>query len=89
MLFWKERKRIGRNETNELLTVKDPKGERVYDPEEVKTTMADYYEKLYGKKEIRAHEHHEKVINDLKTFNEDLTNDDYWYNEVQTEEEVK
>ena len=51
--------------------------------------MADYYEKLYGKKNIRTHEHHEKVIKELKVFKEDVTNEDHWYNEIPTIEELR
>ena len=40
VLFWKERKKLKRNQMNTYLTVKNEEGERMYDPESVKETMA-------------------------------------------------
>ena len=44
IIFWKERKKLNRNFTNSCLTVKNDKGERIHDPEEIKQTTANYYE---------------------------------------------
>ena len=35
VLFWKERKKLRRNQTNKCLTIKNDQGDRVYDPETV------------------------------------------------------
>ena len=69
--FWKERKKIGKNELNECLTVKDEKGIRQYNPEAIKEVTASYYETLYAFKEVREHPHHEKVARDIQIYQSD------------------
>ena len=88
VFFWKERKRIKRNETNECLTVKNENGDREFDPLNIMNTTANYYENLYGKKDTRTHEHHDVVKREMKEFESDLTYDQEWYNKLPTENEV-
>ena len=85
----KSENKIRKNETNECLTVKNENGERVLDPNEILNTTADFYEKLYGKKEVRPHEHHDKVINELEDFRHDLSHEQEWYNKLPTIDEIK
>ena len=72
-IFWKERKKMMRNHANECVTVKNEIGERQYDPEKIKETEANFFEKLYSKKLGRSHPHHKTVenwFNSLPTINE-------------------
>ena len=78
--FWKERKRLKRNETNECLTVKDNNGNRQFDPKMIMDTTATFYENLYAKTITRPHEHHNIVKKELEEFNNDQRHDLEWYN---------
>ena len=89
IFFWKERKRLKRNETNEYLTVKDNNGNRQFDPVTIMDTTATFYENLYSKTKTRPHEHHSAVKRELQEFKNDLTYDQEWYNMPPTENEVK
>ena len=89
VIFWKEIKRIQRSETNESLTVKNENGERVYDPEEIKEAMANFYEKLYAKRQTRPHPHHEQVKKDMEGHQNDMSHENEWYNYPPTEDEIK
>ena len=89
VVFWKERKRLKRNETNECLTVKNEDGIRQFDPDKIKHTVAAYYEKLYAKKDVRHHPHHEIVKEQIKEFEMDTTKDNEWYNEIPTAGEIR
>lgn len=48
--FWKEKKRMTKNEALESLIVKDADGNRLFDPEQIKDRPANYYEVLYRSK---------------------------------------
>ena len=89
VLFWKERKKLRRNQTNECLTVKNDKGNRIYDPETVKETIATYYEKLYAKKPVRGHAHHQIVENSIGIYKNEKKHDEEWFNQPPTESEIK
>ena len=89
IIFWKERKRLNRNETNASLTVKNKSGERVYDPQAIKQTTADYYEDLYAKKTTRPHPHHDVVAKEVLEFQNNVEHEDEWYNCPPTEMEIK
>ena len=78
-----------RNQTNDCLTVKNEKGERVHDPELIKETTANYYEKLYSRKITRTHPHHETVQRDIEEFKNCNYYESEWYNEAPTEKEIK
>ena len=88
VFFWKERKRIKRNETNECLTVKDKNGNRQFDPTKIMDTTATFYENLYGEKDNRPHEHHDIVKHEMKEFENDPSFDHEWYNKLPTENEI-
>ena len=89
IIFWKERKKLKRNQANNCLTVKNENGERVYDPEIIKETAASYYEKLYSKKPVRTHSHHETVQHDIEHFKRCNDHEGEWYNEPPTKKEIK
>ena len=89
LIFWKERKRMSRNQTNECLTVKDDRGERVHDPSDIKQTTARYYENLYAIKPTRTHPHHNVVVKEILEFSNDMTHENQWYNEPPTKQEIK
>ena len=69
--FWKERKKLMRNQANECGTVKNESGERQYDPEKIKETNAKFFEKLYSKKPVRSHPHHKTVEEEILEFEKD------------------
>ena len=89
VFFWKERKKVRRNEINECLTVKNENSERIYDHSEILDTTADYYESLYAKKDVRQHEHHEIVIEELADYETDMTHEEEWFNKEPTIYEIK
>ena len=78
--FWKERKKVMRNEVDENPTVKNEAGTRVYHPNQIKEVMASYYENLYAKKEVRPHPHHEIVKIENQRFLVNTNKDHEWYN---------
>ena len=59
------------------------------DPEEIKETMADFYENLYTKRPTRPHPHHEPVKKDMNKYQNDMSHNNEWYNHLPTVEEVK
>ena len=89
VFFWKERKRLKRNETNNCFTVKDRNGNRQCDPIEVMNTTATFYENLYAKNETRPHNHHGIVKEEVKKFESNENYEQEWYNEIPTENEVR
>ena len=89
VFFWKERKKIRRNETNECLTIKNNDGKREFNPEILLNVTASFYENLYAKDDFRPHNHHNKVKSDLETFISDHSYDMEWYNAPPTENEIK
>ena len=87
-LFWKERKRMNRDNLNQSMTVKDENGRRLYDEEQIKEQYAVYFEKLYKKREVRTHSHHRKVETDILAYVNDRQWENEWYNEPPTEQEI-
>ena len=86
--FWKEKKKLTRDPTLDLLTVKDKQGIRQYTPEGIKETTAKYYEDLYSKKDFPYHPYHTEV-NDNNNHNmTDKQYDNEWYNQEPSFEEV-
>ena len=88
VIFWKERKKVMRNKVDENPTVKDDTGTRVYHPDQIKEVMASYYENLYSKKEIRPHPHHEIVRVENQSFLADKNNENEWYNQPPSTQEI-
>ena len=50
--------------------------------------MANYYEHLYKKKQVRWHEQHDKIALKMVEYNNDRGYEDEWYNNPPTEEEI-
>ena len=88
VIFWKERKKTMRNHANECVTVKDDSGQRQYDPEKIKETNANFFEKLYSKKPVRNHPHHSTVEEEILEFEKDKTYDQEWFNSLPTLKEL-
>ena len=87
--FWREKKKVVRDATLDLLTVKDDCGTRQYTPDGIKETTATYYENLYATKNFPYHPYHEEVNNNITQNMEDKQHDNEYYNQVPTFEEIK
>ena len=87
--FWKEKRRMTRNHTQESLTVKDENGNRKYEPEEIKECMATYYENLYRHKTKRPHPYHQEVITKIQHNKHNYDYDHLDYNLPPSKEEVR
>ena len=59
--FWRERRKINRDETSTWMVTKGEDGNRIFDVEKNKENMASYYEKLYSKVPTPPHPYHEEV----------------------------
>ena len=86
--FWKERKKMKKDQTLEWLITKDGNGKRIYGPEENKNNMATYYETLYTKQDVASHVHHAEVLQNMEKFQRDRENEDEVYNSPPSIEEV-
>ena len=86
--FWRERKKMKKDQTLEWLITKDGNGKRIYGPEENKNNMATYYETLYMKQDVASHVHHAEVLQNMEKFERDRENEDEVYNSPPSIEEV-
>ena len=59
--FWKERRRMNRDEASTWMVTKGEDGNRIFDTEGNKENIASYYEKLYKKSPFPYHPYHEEV----------------------------
>ena len=85
--MWKEKK-IMRDSTLEALTIKNNKGERLYDPDSVKEHTAMYYENLYKGKEYTYHPYHDEVNRKMTKYVNDKSHDGVDYNMPPTVKEI-
>ena len=74
---------------NECLTLKNNRGERVYDPEVIKETMANYYENMYAKKTVKSHAHQLVVEAAMENYAIERNYDHEWFNEPPSEHEIR
>ena len=75
-MFWKEKKKMSKDETMELLITKDEDGKRIYDPEKNKENIAGYYEKLFKEPVKPEHPYHDIVKNNIQDY---MKNEQYEY----------
>ena len=68
--FWKERKRLKREDGSQWLITKGKDGKRIFDPEMNKQNIAEYYEGLYGKRPAQHHTYHTEVAEAIKGLSE-------------------
>ena len=87
--FWKERKKLKKDNTLEWMITKDGRGKRIYDPEENKENIASYYEELYKKQVVQHHQYHEEVKENIQKLELDRNHEDQTYNTVPTLTEVE
>ena len=71
------------------ITIKIEKGKREHDPEKIKHTAANFFKKLYSRKDVRPHPHHDKVKENILEFETNATYDDEWFNQPPTLNEVQ
>ena len=67
---------------------KNETGTRLYGPEENKTNIAGYYEKLYQRKDVRWHPYHDEIKQLVQIYQNDRNNEDCTYNQGPTEDEI-
>ena len=87
--FWKEKRQMTRNNNLDALAIKDEKGKRKYEPEEIKECMAKYYEDLYRYKPKTPHPYHDEVHQKIQNNISDFTHDNLYYNLPPTKEEIR
>ena len=56
--FWRERRKINRDETSTWMVTKGEDSNRIFNTEKNKENMASYYEKLYSKAPTPLHPYH-------------------------------
>ena len=87
--FWRERKRIKKDDGASWLITKDKEGKRIFDPNRNKENIADYYEDLYSKKTVKNHPYHVKVRLDVQRLKESSHVNTCHRDQVPTRQEVK
>ena len=86
--FWREKKTITRNPALDFLALKNESGNRVYCPNEIKKTTADYFKNLYKRKTFPFHPYHQMVINNIKVYEANREFENTRYNQEPTIEEL-
>ena len=81
-------KKDTRNPMLEAIAVKNNEGVRQFNPQAVKTTMADYFENLYKSKDYPAHPYHQEVSNNIVIHNSNYEHENARYNSEPTIEEL-
>ena len=87
--FWREKKKLARDATLDLLTVKDDTGLRQYTPDGIKETTASCYENLYAKKKFPHHPYHDEVIYNINQNMNEKQYDNEYFNQLPSFEEIK
>ena len=59
--FWRERRRLNKDEASQWMATKDEDGQRILDIEGNKENIARYYEKLYKETPSIPHPYHDEV----------------------------
>ena len=81
-IFWKERKKMNRDTSMELLVTKNEEGDRLYDPEKNQENIARYYEKLFGKQNKPYHPYHDTTEEGIREMLAERRNENERYNKV-------
>ena len=87
--FWKERKRMKRDETTEWTITKDENGKRLYGAVANKENAATYYEALFKKPMVQEHEYHKEVERNVAEHENDRDYEEELYNKIPTRTEVE
>ena len=90
--FWRERRKMNRDEASAWMTTKGEDGNRIFDAEKNKENMASYYEKLYTKTQTPFHPYHQEVettIERLKDKNSTCHNNSGNNDVMPTRDEIK
>ena len=86
--LWNEKRIMSRNHTLESLVIKNDKGERLYNPEEIKDEKANYFENLFKAKEFPSHPYHSYVESKIIEYTLDRNHEDTIYNQTPTPQEI-
>ena len=87
-IFWKERKAIRKDHTQEWCLTKDSDGNRVYGEEQTKNNLANYYESLYKEQNVAHHTYHDEVLESIESYENNMEYEEELYNSTPTIEEV-
>ena len=90
--FWKERRKLNRDETPLWMVTKDEHGRRILDPEENKENVAKYYENLYRNQHTPYHPYHLEVKETVSQLSKGEENDgenDAMPTKIEVEEIIK
>ena len=87
--FWKERRKIQRDNSSEWMITKNKQGKRLYDPQENLDNVADYYESLYKREIQQNHQYHHQVQAELEEFRTNRNHETEAYNESPTLEAIQ
>ena len=91
--FWKERKLMKRDEGSSWLITKDKEGKRIYDPDQNKENIANYYEDLYSRKPQKDHPYHTVVKDTIRQLDHgtgtEVGEDDHMPTEKEIQEAIE
>ena len=85
--FWRERRLMKRDETDEWIIMKNEEGKRIFDPEENKETIATHYEKLYARAPVPPHPYHDVVKKQITEYSQENT-EEKKIDTIPTKEEI-
>ena len=85
--FWNERRLMKKDQASSWLVTKDSDGKIIYDPEENKENVANFYEGLFKKRQVAHHPYHDTVEAEIERLQleTDVTDDD----DLPTKAEIK
>ena len=86
--LWKEKRRVLGNPTMECIVVKDNNGKRHFEPNSIKENIASYYEGLYKMKEYEYHPYHTEIVEKTRSYLNDLTHENEYFNNVPSLDEI-
>ena len=87
--FWKQRKKIQRDNTTEWMITKNDLGKRLYDPQENLENVANYYENLYKREVEQNHAYHYQIKSEMEEFKQNLDHEIESYNDSPDLEMIK
>ena len=87
--IWKERNMQKKDDSVSWLITKGKDGNRIFDPDQNKENIADFYENLYTKRENKPHKYHEEVKKGLEKFYDHDAAEDADIEKCPTKKELK
>ena len=87
--FWEAKRKATQNPSHDSTVIKNDDGIRQFAPENIKETMALYYENLFKNGPIDYHSYHDTIQEKILFYSQDRDFDELSYNDTPTKLEVK